>query len=105
MKKDLQNVEAEFISQQIRILPRFLAAIIYALLPLASEEHLGETALISSGAGISAFVVIWEMIGGLERGASFVESWKGKVATFDTVVDIGSRKNQIGTRLAKSESA
>lgn len=94
------------ILQQIRVLPRLLAAIIYALLPLASEEHLSETALISAGAGISAFVVIFETIGSLERGASIVESWKGKVATFDTVVDIGSRRRENDqTHLVRSQSA
>ena len=47
--------------------------------------------MISIGAGISGFVVIWEMITGLERGAAFIESWSGKLETYDTVVDIGSR--------------
>ena len=35
--------------------------------------------------------MIWEMITGLERGAAFIESWSGKLETYDTVVDIGSR--------------
>lgn len=72
--------------KQLRILPRLLAAIIYACLPLCSEEQLSNTALISTGAGISVFVVMWETIAGLDRGAGVFESWKGKVETFGTVV-------------------
>ena len=77
------------------MLPRLLAALIYILLPLASEEHLGVTALISTGAGISGFVVIWEMITGLERGATMIESWRGKAETYENVVDIGSRRVRV----------
>jgi hypothetical protein len=75
-------------------------AIIYVLLPLADEEHLSETALISTGAGISAFAMIWEIIGSLERGAGIIESWHGRVANFEHVVDIGSRRAEV----AKAES-
>lgn len=78
----------------MRLLPRLLAAIVYALVPLASEERLGETALISTGAGIGGFVVIWETIGSLECGASVFESWSGRVANFETVIDVGSRKKR-----------
>lgn len=48
--------------------------------------------MISTGAGISAFVVIWETIGSLDCGAGIFESWSGRVADFDTVIDIGNRK-------------
>ena len=62
------------------------------LLPLAHEESLSPTALISTGAGISAFVVIWEMFTGLEKGAAPFESWRGRAADLDTVIDIGKRR-------------
>lgn len=84
--------------KQIRLLPRLLGAIIYALLPLASEESLDATSLISTGAGISAFAVIWETIGGLEKCASVVESWRGKVENFDTIVHVGSRQAEVRRR-------
>ena len=64
-------------------------------MPLVSEENLSPTALISTGAGISAFVVIWEMFGGLDKGAGVFESWKGRVQDSDTVIDIGSRKKVV----------
>ena len=56
---------------------------------------MGVTALVSTGAGISGFVVIWEMITGLERGAGVVESWRGKAETYDNVVDMSSRRNRM----------
>ena len=49
---------------------------------------------MSTGAGISAFVVIWETIGSLERGAAVIESWRGKVDTFDTVIDVAGRRRK-----------
>ena len=72
------------------MLPRLIISIIYALLPLASEETLGTTSLASIGAGMSAFAVLWETLGALEKGASAFESWSGRIDNFDTIVDIGS---------------
>ena len=46
------------------------------------------------GAGISASVVIWETITGLEKRAMPFERWKGRVENFDTVVDIYYRKSR-----------
>jgi len=78
---------------------------VYALLPLASEERLSETALISTGAGISGFVVIWETISSLECGAGMFESWQGKIANFETVIDVGTRrKRSDGGRLMRTET-
>ena len=62
------------------------------LIPLADEESLSVTSLISIGAGISAFVVIWEMLTGLEKGAAPFESWRGRAADLETVIDIGKRR-------------
>jgi hypothetical protein len=62
------------------------------LLPLAHEESLSPTSLISIGAGISVFVVIWEMLTGLEKCAAPFESWRGRAADLDTVIDIGKRR-------------
>ena len=55
---------------------------------------LSSTALISIGAGISAFVVIWETITAMEKGAAPIESWSGRVENFDTVIDVRNRKKR-----------
>ena len=92
--RDLDPSGALLLPKQLRILPRLLAAIIYVLLPLASEESLTETSLISIGAAISGFCVLWEMITGLERGAAPFESWSGRLEAYDTVVEIDSWKRR-----------
>ena len=92
------------LGKQLRLLPRLLVSLIYVLLPLASNESLSSTALISTGAGISAFVVIWEMLTGLEKGAGAFESWKGRAEDFDTVIDIGSRRKVVQAENPKLEN-
>ena len=95
-------------SQQVRLFPRLLAAAVYALLPLTSEEQLGATALVSTGAGISVFVVIWETVSSLESGcAKVVESWKGRVDDLPMLVQTPSRKARppnVVPMVEKSES-
>ncbi|KAK3725537.1 hypothetical protein LTR37_000507 [Vermiconidia calcicola] len=90
--KDCDPPGKLLLPKQLRLLPRLLAAIIYVLLPLASHHELSTTSLISIGAGISGFVVIWETITGLERNAGIIESWSGKAETYGTVVDVSSRR-------------
>lgn len=60
----------------------------YILLPLVPEEELSTTSLVSIGAGMSGFVVIWETVTALEKGACAFESWRGQADTFETIVDI-----------------
>lgn len=74
------------------------------LLPLAHEDSLSPTALISIGAGISAFVVLWEMLTGLEKGAAPFESWKGRAEDLDTVIDIKNRKKVVQARMPEEET-
>ena len=57
------------------------------LLPLSEEERIDSTSLISIGAAISAFVVIWETVGALEKDACLFESWRGELS--DDAVDFG----------------
>lgn len=76
------------VRQQLRLLPRLLLAIMYVLVPLCSEEQLSTTSLVSLGAGASGFVVIWETIASLEKGACAFESWKGQVDTFEHIIDV-----------------
>ena len=54
------------------------------------EEELSTTSLVSTGAGISGFAVIWETITGLEKGACAIESWRGDVGNFEHIVDVRS---------------
>jgi hypothetical protein len=44
---------------------------------------------------MSVFVVMWEMLTALEKGAGAIESWRGRVEDFDTVIDIGSRRKVV----------
>lgn len=83
--------------------PRLAAAIILVLLPLSSEEHLDSTGLISIGAAISAFVVIWETVGSLEKGACVFESWEGKLEV-DEAVDLGHVVSNVDHAPVKSEA-
>ena len=55
---------------------------------------MGPTALISTGAGMSGFVVLWEMVTGLEKGASAFESWSGRAEDHEHVVDIDAWKKR-----------
>ncbi|OCK84572.1 hypothetical protein K432DRAFT_344825 [Lepidopterella palustris CBS 459.81] len=59
----------------IRMLPRLVVALVLALLPLASPERLDPTQLLSITAGLFVFLVLWETVGSLERGAGIFEPW------------------------------
>lgn len=98
MYEDCDPPKTLIFPKQLRLLPRLLAAVIYALIPLASVEGLNTTSLISIGAALNAFVVIWEMVSALECGALPFESWKGDVEIYETVVDIGNRKKAAAQR-------
>jgi hypothetical protein len=59
----------------MRLFPKLLVSVVFVLLPLAPEEQLSPTALVSIGAGMLVCVVAWELIGGLEKCAALFESW------------------------------
>lgn len=73
--KDLDKREQLYMVKQFRIAPRLVVAAAFVLLPLVSEENLSTTSLISIGAGMTAFVVIWEAVGALDRTACWFEDW------------------------------
>ena len=86
-----------YMPKMLRVGPRLASTVVFALLPLTSEEQLDATMMVSAGAAISAFVVIWETFGGLEKDACIFESWKGPPSE-EGVVDLGhvvSRDDQI----------
>lgn len=73
--KGLDTKGQLYMTKQMRIAPRLAVALIFALLPLVDEEQLSTTSLISIGAGMTAFVVIWEAVGALDRTACWFEDW------------------------------
>ncbi len=44
---------------------------------------------------MSVFVVMWEIVSGLEKGAGAFESWRGRAEDLGTVIDIGNRKKWV----------
>jgi len=66
------------------MIPRLLVSIILACVSLAGD--LNPTQLLSIPTGLLLFLVIWETIGSLERGARPFESWKD-AETVDAFAD------------------
>ncbi len=62
----------------VRLGARMLAAIVLVLLPISSTEQLGPVELLSTVMTLFAFVVIWETVGGLQKGARVYEKWDGR---------------------------
>lgn len=79
-----------------------MVAITLAIVPLAKD--LDPTQLLSIPTGLILFLVIWETLGSLERGARPVESWKdaGRVDAFadgSTGKDTARMDEERNTRL------
>lgn len=62
----------------VRVSMRLAVGLILVLLPLTSEEHFGPVKLLSTIVGLFAFVIFWETIGGLMKGARVYEKWEGR---------------------------
>jgi low temperature requirement protein LtrA len=62
----------------VRISMRLVVAIILVLLPITSKEQLNPVQLLSIVMALFAFVVIWETVGGLQKGARVYEKWEGR---------------------------
>jgi low temperature requirement protein LtrA len=62
----------------VRIGMRLLVAIVLVLLPITSKEQLNPVQLLSIVMALFAFVVIWETVGGLQKGARVYEKWEGR---------------------------
>ena len=56
----------------LRLLPRLAGGLIVALLPLASQEHLGSTGLLAIPAALSMTTGIWELVTALDGPQSEV---------------------------------
>ncbi|SNX81695.1 uncharacterized protein MEPE_00400 [Melanopsichium pennsylvanicum] len=89
-----------FFPKQVRIAPRFVAAIIVLLLPLADQDHINSTALLGVAAALGGGAWIWQEIGALdgpnapwyqqpngeEQAQAGASRWNG----FPTVVEPGA---------------
>ena len=62
----------------VRIGTRLVVAIILVLLSITSKEQLNPVQLLSIVMALFAFVVIWETVGGLQKGARAYEKWEGR---------------------------
>lgn len=62
----------------VRIGMRLVVAIILVLLPITNKEQLNPVQLLSVVMALFAFVVIWETVGGLQKGARLYEKWEGR---------------------------
>jgi low temperature requirement protein LtrA len=62
----------------IRISMRLVMAVILVLLPITSTEQLNSVQLLSVVMALFAFVVVWETVGGLQKGARVYEKWEGR---------------------------
>lgn len=58
----------------VRMIMRLVVCIIFALLPLA-EEHLNCTKFMGISVALFIFLLIWETVGSLLKGASLYEPW------------------------------
>ena len=64
--------------KMVRISMRLVVAIILVLLPITSKEQLNPVQLLSIVMALFASVVIWETVGGLQKGARVYEKWDGR---------------------------
>lgn len=55
-----------FFSKPVRLAPRFVAAIVVLLLPLADQEHVDSTALLGAAAALGGAAWIWQELGALD---------------------------------------
>ena len=55
-----------WLSKPVRIAPRFVAAIVVLLLPLADEEHVNSTALLGAAAALGGAAWMWQEVGALD---------------------------------------
>jgi len=57
---------------------RLVVAIILVLLPITSPDQLNPVQLLSIVMALFSFTVIWETVGGLQKGAKVYEKWDGR---------------------------
>ncbi|KAJ9475219.1 hypothetical protein PHBOTO_005311 [Pseudozyma hubeiensis] len=89
-----------FFSKPVRIAPRFVAAVVVLLLPLAEQQHVNSTALLGIAAALGAAAWLWQEFGALDgpnaawyqhgtnetRDPAGARRWKG----FPTMVEPGA---------------
>ena len=78
----------------IRIGMRLVVAIILVLLPITSKEELYPVQLLSIVMALFAFVVVWETVGGLQKGVQVYERWEGRNMPQDERRDLDDEKSK-----------
>jgi low temperature requirement protein LtrA len=77
----------------VRIGMRLVVAIILVLLPITSTEQLNPVQLLSIVMALFAIVVIWETVGGLQKGARVYEKWDGRNMPPEEESDLDGKKS------------
>ncbi|KJK74755.1 hypothetical protein H634G_10067 [Metarhizium anisopliae BRIP 53293] len=65
--------------KQLRVGMRLVVAVILAVLP-ETHDHLTTTEFMAVVMSLFAFLILWETIGGLMKGARFFEPWTDRHA-------------------------
>ncbi|GAC73602.1 hypothetical protein PANT_9c00207 [Moesziomyces antarcticus T-34] len=66
LEKELDAPGELFFSKPVRIAPRFVAAIVVLLLPLADQHHINSTALLGISAALGGAAWLWQELGSLD---------------------------------------
>jgi low temperature requirement protein LtrA len=78
----------------IRIGMRLIVAVILVLLPITSKDQLNPVQLLSIVMALFAFTVIWETVGGLQKGARIYEKWDGRNMPLEEDGELGGEKSK-----------
>jgi hypothetical protein len=64
------------------------------LLPITSKDQLNPVQLLSIVMALFAFTVIWETVGGLQKGARVYERWDGRNIPLEEDGELGGEKSK-----------
>jgi hypothetical protein len=84
LEKEHDEAGELWFSKRVRIAPRFVSAVIVALLPLASQETLNSDALLAITASLSMGTWIFQEVGAMDGPAA---PWYRKTSITDTEKD------------------
>lgn len=87
-----EDTQKLMMAKPARISMRLVVAIILVLLPL-SEEKLNATQLMGIIVALFGFLVVWETVGGLLKGACFWEPWTDRHAPKEAVEPESTEQN------------
>jgi hypothetical protein len=70
-----------------------VVAVILVLLPITSPDELNPVQLLSIVMALFAFTVIWETVGGLQKGARIYEKWDGRNKPREEASELSGEKS------------